>query len=78
MLSFTEFTPYQYLPFFAKLAIERLNADPDLRNVEKLDELMQAYAGQYGLQLDALTRTSAHRICAHRFYDFTQTIQQEG
>lgn len=59
-------TPYQYLPPFAKIAIERLDADADLRTPDKLDELLNAYAKTYGQSCDDDTRTSAHRICARR------------
>lgn len=70
MRGFTEFTPYQYLPSFAKIAIERLDADSALRDGDKLDELLNAYATSYSMELDPLTRESAHHICARRFYNF--------
>lgn len=33
-------TPYQYLPLWAKVAIERLDADAALRSEAMLDELV--------------------------------------
>jgi hypothetical protein len=62
-----DYTPYQYLPQFAKLAIERLNADSDLRTAASLDELISAYAKTYGETCDEHTRESTHHICARRF-----------
>lgn len=61
---------YQYLPLFAKVAIERLDADSDLRTPAKLDELLDAYAGTYGQACDEHTRYSAHYRCSRRFHDF--------
>lgn len=58
---------YQYLPLFAKVAIERLDADADLRSNHKLDELLDSYASTYGMECDSVTRDSAHHICARRF-----------
>ena len=46
------FTPYQYLAFFARLAIERLDSDSDLRTDDRLDELLDAYARTYGETCD--------------------------
>lgn len=59
--------PYQYLPLFAKIAIERLDADSDLRSNHKLDELLDAYAASCGVECDSAIRDSAHHICARRF-----------
>jgi hypothetical protein len=70
MLFEQNYEPYQYLPLFAKLAIERLDADSDLRTAAQLDELLDAYAKTYGCTCDELTRESAHYRCAHRFADF--------
>ena len=61
------YTPYQYLPLFAKIAIERLDADSDLRSNIMLDELLDSYAKTYGLQCDSHCRDSAHHICNRRF-----------
>ena len=61
------FTPYQYLPVFAKVAIERLHGNSDLRTANVLDSLLDAYASTYGLECDNHTRESAHHICARRF-----------
>lgn len=63
-------TPFQYLPLFAKVAIERLDAAHQLRTAVKLDELLQAYAETYGLRVDLETCAAAHRICAARFLCF--------
>ena len=61
------YTPYQYLPLFAKISIERLDADSDLRSNIMLDELLNSYAKTYGDQCDSQTRDSAHHICNRRF-----------
>ncbi len=61
------FEPYQYLPPFAKMAIERLDADSGLRNGTQLDYLIDAYAGSNGATCDQHTRESAHHICSRRF-----------
>lgn len=61
---------YQYLPTFAKLAIERLDADSDLRTPAMLDQLLNAYAGTYGQHCDDYTRESAHYRATRRFWNF--------
>jgi hypothetical protein len=73
-MTFTlNFTPYQYLPLFAKVSIERLDADSDLRTGDKLDSLLDGYAATYGVECDSNTRESAHHICTRRFVgSFTQ------
>lgn len=63
-------TPYQHLPLYAKLAIERLDCAGELRSAAQLDELLQAYAATYGLTVDLPTCAAAHRICAKRFACF--------
>ena len=59
--------PFQYLPLFAKVAIERLGADHALRTGVQLDALLDAYAKTYGLACDVHTRFSAQTICERRF-----------
>ncbi len=63
------FTPYDHLPNFARIAIERLDADSTQRTGPKLDFLLAAYAGNNGAELDDHTRESAHHICRRRFGD---------
>lgn len=63
-------TPAQYLPLYAKLAIERLDADNDLRTESMLDELLQGYARTYGELVDLETCAASHRVCARRFWDY--------
>ena len=60
-------TPYQYLPLWAKVAIERLDADAQLRSEAMLDELIASYARSYGDSVDEHTRESARHICRRRF-----------
>ncbi len=60
-------TPYQYLPLWARVAIERLDAHAELRNEAMLDELLDSYARTYGETVDAQTRDSARHICRRRF-----------
>lgn len=60
------FTPFQHLPLFAKVAIERLDGLADRTNIA-LDSMLDAYAATYGIECDVLTRESAHHICARRF-----------
>ena len=69
MLFKQNFTPYQYLPLFAKVAIERLDADSDLRTSQKLNELLDAYSKTYGLVCDDHDRESSQYICSRRFGD---------
>lgn len=69
-MSYEALTPIFYLPMFARLAIERVDADSALRDGDKLDELLTAYATSYRMELDQQTRDSAHRICARRFWNF--------
>lgn len=59
--------PFQYLPLFAKVAIERLDADHALRTSVRLDALLDAYAKTYSLACDEHTRFSAQHICERRF-----------
>ncbi len=67
-------TPHQYLANFAKLAIERLDADNDLRTESMLDALLQGYARTYGELVDLETCAAAHRICARRFWDYEPDV----
>ena len=60
-------TPYQYLPLWAKVAIERLDADAALRSEAMLDELLDSYARCYAEVVDPQTRDSARHICRRRF-----------
>jgi hypothetical protein len=60
-------TPYQYLPLWAKVAIERLDSDATLRSEGMLDELLDGYARFYAETVDAQTRDSARHICRRRF-----------
>ena len=59
--------PFQHLPLFAKVAIERLDADHVLRTGAQLNALLDAYAKTYGLVCDEHTRYSAHYLCERRF-----------
>ena len=63
-------TPYQYLPTFAKVAIERLDQNSDMRNASTLNAMLDAYAKTYGIECDNETRESAAHIAARRFADF--------
>lgn len=60
-------TPYQYLPLWARVAIERLDACAELRTEPMLDELLDAYARTYGEAVDPQTRESARHVCRRRF-----------
>ena len=60
-------TPYRYLPLWAKVAIERLDACAELRTEAMLDELLDGYARTYGEAVDAQNRESARHICRRRF-----------
>ncbi|EER62145.1 hypothetical protein AcdelDRAFT_0267 [Acidovorax delafieldii 2AN] len=60
-------TPYQYLPLWAKIAIERLDRDAEMRSESMLDEVLDSYAMTYGEAVDAQTRDSARHICRRRF-----------
>jgi len=61
---------YQYLPLYAKLAIERLNTDSEKRTATMLNFLLDAYAKQYNESVDENIVRSAQHICSRRFSDF--------
>ena len=63
-------TPYPYQPQFARIAIERLDADCALRTSARLNELLDAYARTYGAECSQAERDSAHYTCSRRFPDF--------
>ena len=65
-------TPLQYLPLFARVAVERLDADCALRSPAMLDELLQGYARFYSASVDLETCAAAHHVCTRRFWDFAQ------
>ena len=67
-------TPYRYLPLYARIAVERLDADPDMRTGQTLDELMVAYAQTMGKTVDLETCAAAHHTCARRFWNFQETV----
>lgn len=58
---------YNYMPLYAKIAIERLDADSALRTKAMLTELLDCYAQSYGLTVDVYIRASAEHICSRRF-----------
>ena len=65
--------PFQYLPTYAKVSIERMNEN-DKRSGVWLDTFLDSYAKTYGIPVDADARESAFAICARRFGDtFTFT-----
>ena len=61
------FEPYQYLPTYAKVAIDWLDCNSHLRNTQNLDQALEAYAKTYGVSVDDHIRASAHYICSRRF-----------
>lgn len=61
---------YQYLPLFAKVAIDRIDSDSSLRTTEQLDSMLDAYAKTYGTECDDYIRFSAQHIAARRFWNF--------
>lgn len=61
---------YQYLPLFAKVSIERIDQNSDMRNTECLNSLLDAYAKTYGIECDDSTRKSAQYIAKRRFWNF--------
>ena len=63
-----------HLPLWARDAIERLDACSDLRSQRQLDELLDAYAKTYGVQVDDAIRTAAQRICRDRFGDTFRAV----
>jgi hypothetical protein len=62
------FTPFNYLPLYARVAIEWLDANGE-RTAARLDSLLEHYATVNGETIDAHTRESAHHICGRRFGD---------
>ena len=63
-------TPYQYLPQFAKVAIERLDSASEYRNAAALDGFLDAYAKTYGPTPTPAERDSAHHIASRRLWNF--------
>lgn len=61
---------YQYLPLYCKVAIERLDGNPDYRNPSMLDSMIDSYAKTYGETCEDYLRESAHFRASNRFYDF--------
>lgn len=71
-------TPYQYLPLWAKLAVERLDTCAELRTEPMLDELLEGYAKTYGETVDGQTRESARHICRRRFAgSYTEPVRTD-
>ncbi|WP_406625361.1 hypothetical protein [Acidovorax sp. SDU_ACID1] len=71
-------TPYQYLPLWARVTIERLDSCADLRTEPMLDELLEAYAKTYGETVDGQTRESARHICRRRFAgSYTEPVRPD-
>lgn len=54
-------------PLYARIALERLICDESLRSNIKLDEMLDAYAKQYGEECDSITRDAAHKFACSRF-----------
>jgi hypothetical protein len=69
-LNMRGYETYQYMPLFAKVAIERLDADSDMRTSAMLNELLDSYAKTYGCVVDEHIRESAIHICGKRFWNF--------
>ena len=67
-------TPLAFLPLFARVAIERVSLDEQLRTGARLDELLQAYADSMGRLVDLETCASAHRICEMRLATFRASV----
>lgn len=63
-------TPIAHLPIYARLAIERADADSALRTSDKVRELICAYARTYGAKPESWELESALYICGRRFWDF--------
>lgn len=58
---------FQFLPLWAKVAIEWLRARPEIRSEAKLDELPEHFAQSSATVVDDDTRQSARAICRRRF-----------
>lgn len=58
--------PYQYLPQYAKCALEFLDSQAD-RSITKLDAYLNHYAKAMGQLVDEHARFSAHAIAVRRF-----------
>lgn len=70
--------PYQCLPLWAMISIERLDADSTLRTEDMLDELLSGYASSYGLTVDEETRQLALQICKQRFGSSFSCLKASG
>ncbi len=62
---------YNYLPQYAKVAIERLNNDNAKRNKADLAMFLDLYAQTYGTTCDPQTLADADYICSRRFWDYS-------
>lgn len=59
--------PFQFLPLWAKVAVEWLVAKPEIRSEAKLDDLLEHFAQSSATEVDEDTRQSARAICRRRF-----------
>jgi hypothetical protein len=55
------------LPLWARVAIEWMDARPELRSEAKLDELLGHFAAVSATVVDETTRQSARAVCRRRF-----------
>ncbi len=65
---------YSLLPLFAKIALDRLASDSNLRNSKMLDELLQSYADFYLMKVDMITCLATHCMCKRRFSEFESEL----
>lgn len=55
------------LPLWARVAIEWMDARPELRSEAKLDDLLGHFAAVSAIAVDEATRQSARAVCRRRF-----------
>lgn len=59
--------PFQYLPLWAKVAVEWLDGRHELRSQDKLDDVLDHSAKFYGECANDAIRESVRAICRRRF-----------
>ena len=60
-------TPYNFQPIWAKVVIERIGQDSDLRTPARVNELLDAYARTYGETVTDSKRADVHELIMRRY-----------
>lgn len=60
-------TPFQYQPNFARIVIERVGQQSELRNPASVNELLHAYAQTYGVVPTQQQIDDCHELIMRRY-----------